>query len=183
MQMHEETICNEALDIADERAREEFLAKACAGDEQLRRQVERLLEIYPQGDVFEPTCPGIPLSQNEASTTREKVGDTIGPYKLLEQAQLSGLDIDTRSDIFSLGVLLYELLTGTTPVTRGKLTDVTYDELRRLIQDEDLGDQWYQGIECTMLGDEARRLIGAHLGSVRDTQGSNPSTVERTTDE
>ena len=54
-----------------------------------------------------------------------------------EQANISGLDVDTRSDIYSLGVLLYELMTGRTPLDAQELTRADYDEMRRRIREEE----------------------------------------------
>lgn len=56
-------------------------------------------------------------------------------YTSPEQAQMSGLDVDTRSDIYSLGVLLYELLTGTTPFDPAELRAAGYDQMQRMIRE------------------------------------------------
>jgi WD40 repeat protein/serine/threonine protein kinase len=58
-------------------------------------------------------------------------------YMSPEQAQMSAIDVDTRTDIYSLGVLLYELLTGTTPFDAQKLRQAGYAEVQRIIRDTD----------------------------------------------
>jgi WD40 repeat protein/serine/threonine protein kinase len=66
-------------------------------------------------------------------------GSLVGTLEYMspEQAEMSQLGIDTRSDVYSMGVMLYELLTGTTPLERHRLREAGFDEIRRLIREEE----------------------------------------------
>jgi len=66
-------------------------------------------------------------------------GQFIGTpaYMSPEQAEMGGVDVDQRSDIYSLGVLLYELLTGRTPIDQQELLNSGFDEMRRTLREDE----------------------------------------------
>ncbi len=81
------------------------------------------------------------LGQNLADRTAwTSQGSILGTLEYMspEQAEFNAVDIDTRSDIFGLGILLFELLTGSTPLKRQKTADIAMDAVLRMIREDDV---------------------------------------------
>ncbi|MSU49430.1 MAG: serine/threonine protein kinase [Opitutus sp.] len=83
-------------------------------------------------------------------------------YVSPEQAEMSGLDIDTRSDIYSLGVLLYELLTGRTPFDMHELVESGLDEMRSRIREQ---EPPRPSARLRTLNDDDRTIVARRRGT------------------
>jgi serine/threonine protein kinase len=101
-----------------------------------------LVTLYDGTPVPKIIDFGIAKATDQRLTERTmftRFGDVIGTLEYMspEQAGMSALDIDTRCDIYSLGVVLYELLTGTTPLERARVRQAAYDEVLKQIREEE----------------------------------------------
>ena len=109
-----------------------------------------------------------PLTDKTVFTAFEMLIGTPA-YMSPEQAALSSVDVDTRTDIYSLGVLLYELLTSSTPFDTEKLLKAGLDEVRRVIREE----------EPLRPSTRLSKMPGINLTTVAQRRGSEPPRLIR----
>src|SRR5262249_17519517 len=102
-------------------------------------------------------------------------------YMSPEQAQTNQLDIDTRSDVYALGVLLYELLTSTTPLERSRLKDTGLPELLRSIREDDTPRPSLRLMLLCQMSNGRNRAMRPWSTNSRAASSRNQSTMRRWT--
>ncbi len=126
-----------------------------------------LVTLYDGKPVPKVIDFGVAKAVDQSITERTvftQHGSVVGTLEYMspEQAEVSPLGVDTRSDIYALGVLLYELLTGSTPLERATLREAGYNEILRRIKEEE------PPRPSTRLSDSRERL--ASISSQRHTE-------------
>ena len=101
-----------------------------------------LVTMYDDRPVPKVIDFGIAKATDQQLTERTmftQFGAMVGTFEYMspEQAEMNAFGVDTRSDIYSLGVLLYELLTGTTPLEKARLRAAAFNEMVRIIKEEE----------------------------------------------
>ena len=133
------------------RQRLELFTQACAALEHAHQKALIHRDVKPSNILVtrendRPTVKvidfGVAKATNQRLTERTVFthrGQLIGTpeYMSPEQAEMSGVDVDTRTDIYSLGVVLYELLTGLLPFDAKSLRSAAFNEIQRIIREVD----------------------------------------------
>ncbi|CAN5514477.1 hypothetical protein BH10PLA2_BH10PLA2_22930 [soil metagenome] len=129
-----------------------------------------LVALYDDRPVPKVIDFGVAKAAGQSLTDKTLMtgfGAVVGTpeYMSPEQANLNNLDVDTRSDVYSLGVLLYELLTGTTPIDRARLGHAALLEILRIVRE----------VEAPM--PSAKLSTSDSLPSVAANRGTDPSKL------
>jgi hypothetical protein len=135
-----------------------------------------MITLYDGKPVPKVIDFGVAKATEQKLTERSlftQYGTMVGTLEYMspEQAEMSALSVDTRSDIYSLGVLLYELLTGSTPLSHKRVKEAAFAEVLRMIKEEEPPKP------STRLSDSGEALMS--ISAQRDTEPAKLTKLVR----